>query len=119
MPRHGLIEINQSSFRLDDYIATIIGVIRDDVDFRQILSADILYVGSGTGIPGYAANSNAHYEALENQGVDLQANLTADNAVSQLRCTRKRCSRRHDYTLCGKSFLHRWYKPSDVSIHNA
>ena len=62
---------------LDDYIATIIGIVRDDIDFRQILSADILYVGSGTGIPGYAANSNAHYEALENQGVDLQANLTS------------------------------------------
>ena len=61
---------------LDDYIATIIGIVRDDEDFREILSGDILYIGSGAGIPAYRNDSNAHYEALENQGVDLQANLT-------------------------------------------
>ncbi|MEM7002964.1 MAG: hypothetical protein AAF529_19410 [Pseudomonadota bacterium] len=61
---------------LDDYIATIVGIVRDDVDFREILSGDILYVGSGAGIPAYANNSNAHYEALEDQGADLQAVLT-------------------------------------------
>ena len=61
---------------LDDYIATFIGIVRDDVDFRELLSGDILYTGSGTGVPGYASNSNAHYEALDNQGTDLQANLT-------------------------------------------
>ncbi len=60
---------------LDDYIATVIGMVRDDVDFRQILSGDLLYVGSGAGIPAYSTTSNAHYEALEDQGVDLQANL--------------------------------------------
>lgn len=61
---------------LDDYIATIIGIVRDDVDFREILFGDIIYTGSGSGIPAYNSNSNAHYEALENSGVDLQANLT-------------------------------------------
>ena len=69
---------------LDDYIATIIGIVRDDVDFREILSGDILYVGSGPGIPAYSNTSNAHYEALESQGVDLQANLqqTTQSAVT-------------------------------------
>ncbi|MEM9622563.1 MAG: hypothetical protein AAF993_12990, partial [Pseudomonadota bacterium] len=62
---------------LDDYTATVIGMIRDDMDFREVLSADILYIGSGSGIPAYSTSSNAHYEALEEQGVDLQANLTA------------------------------------------
>ena len=61
---------------LDDYIATIIGIVRDDVDFREILSGDIIYTGSGSGIPAYANGSNAHYEALEAQGVDLMTNLT-------------------------------------------
>lgn len=61
---------------LDDYIATVIGMVRDDVDFREVLSGDILYTGSGPGVPAYSNTSNAHYQALEDQGVDLQDNLT-------------------------------------------
>src|SRR6478736_3761916 len=38
---------------LNDYTATVIGMVRDDVDFRQVLSGDILYVG-GTGLPAAA-----------------------------------------------------------------
>ncbi len=49
---------------LDDYIATVIGIVRDDVDFRQILHGDVLYTGSGGGVPAYSNSSNAHYEAL-------------------------------------------------------
>ncbi len=67
---------------LDDYIATVIGMVRDNVDFRQVLSGDVLYIGSGSGIPSYSVNSNAHYEALENQGVDLKANLQATTQSS-------------------------------------
>jgi hypothetical protein len=51
---------------LNDYTATVIGMIRDDVDFREILSGNILYTGNNS--PAYANNSNAHYEALENLG---------------------------------------------------
>ena len=61
---------------LNDYIATFIGMVRDDVDFREALSGDILYVGSGNGIPAYSPSSNAHYESLESQGVNLKDNLT-------------------------------------------
>jgi hypothetical protein len=60
---------------LNDYIATVIGIVRDERDFREILSGDVLYIGSGSGIPAYSNTSNAHYEALEAQGVDLKANL--------------------------------------------
>ncbi len=60
---------------LDDYIATVIGIVRDDVDFREILHGDVIY--TGTGVTPYSNNSNAHYEELESQGVDLQSNLTA------------------------------------------
>ena len=71
---------------LDDYIATVIGMVRDDVDFREVLSGDILYIGSGNGVPSYSVSSNAHYEALENQGIDLQDNLqaTTQSAVTGL-----------------------------------
>jgi len=66
----------QEIFRpLNDYVATVIGVVRDERDFREILSGDILYVGSGPNIPAYSRTNNAHYEALEAQGVNLKDNL--------------------------------------------
>ena len=60
---------------LNDYVATFIGMVRDNVPFNTALSADILYTGSGSGIPPYSVSSNAHYEALESQGVNLRDNL--------------------------------------------
>jgi len=55
---------------LNDYTATVIGIIRDERDFRQILWEDVLYIGNGIS-PGYSNSSNAHYEAMEDQGVNL------------------------------------------------
>jgi hypothetical protein len=49
---------DQTAFApLNDYTATVIGMIRDDVPFNTVLSADILYVG-GTGMPAYSAANN-------------------------------------------------------------
>ena len=50
---------------LNDYSATVIGMVRDDTDFREILSANVLYRGntnhsSLAGAPAYSNNSNAH-----------------------------------------------------------
>jgi hypothetical protein len=59
---------------LNDYIATVIGMIRDDVDFRTVLSADMQYVGSGVS-PAPAANNNSHYEALEAGDYNLKTVL--------------------------------------------
>lgn len=58
---------------LNDYTATVIGVIRDELDFRRILYDDILYVGAGV-TPGYSYSSNAHYQALEASGADMGDN---------------------------------------------
>jgi len=60
---------------LNDYTATVIGMIRDDVDFRTVLSADLIYVG-GTTTPPYSNSDNLHYEAMENTGVSLKTELT-------------------------------------------
>lgn len=60
---------------LNDYIATAIGMVRDDVAYNTALSADILYTVSGTS-PAAAANSNAHYAAADAANVDLSAKLT-------------------------------------------
>ena len=57
---------------LNDYTATVIGMVRDEVPFNTVLSADILYLGaSGLGLPAYSPGSNAHYEALEAAGGNL------------------------------------------------
>jgi hypothetical protein len=57
---------------LNDYIATVIGMVRDDVDFSTVLSADLAYVGrSGIVAAAPAANNNNHFEQLEANNVDL------------------------------------------------
>ena len=61
---------------LNDYTATVIGMIRDDVPFDQVLSADLLYVGKASlGLPAYSMTDNEHYQAMEDQGIDLKTGL--------------------------------------------
>jgi hypothetical protein len=55
---------------LNDYSATVIGMIRDDVPFTQVLTADVVYVGANVQ-PSYSQTDNEHYRALESQRVDL------------------------------------------------
>ncbi len=59
---------------LNDYTATVIGMVRDNKDFRGVLSDDIVYVGN-IGSPAYSNTDNLHYEALENGNMDLRAVL--------------------------------------------
>ncbi len=69
---------------LNDYSATVIGMVRDEVPFNQLLSADILYIGSNA--PAYSNNDNAHYEAMETQGLNLKDVLqrTTQSSVTGL-----------------------------------
>jgi hypothetical protein len=60
---------------LNDYTATVIGLVRDDADFRTALYDDVIYTSNAAGLPGYSNNSNAHYEAAEAQGVSLKNTL--------------------------------------------
>jgi len=62
---------------LNDYTATVIGMVRDDVPFNTALSANLVYVSNAPGLPAYSATGNAHYEQAEATGVDLQATLVA------------------------------------------
>jgi hypothetical protein len=58
----------------NDYAATVIGMVRDDVAFNTALSADILYVVNGVS-PAPSSGDNNHYATAEANGVDLLANL--------------------------------------------
>jgi len=68
---------------LNDYTATVIGMIRDGTPFNELLSANLLYVGDpDLGLPAYSMTDNDHYQALQDQGVDLKANLEAVTQTS-------------------------------------
>ena len=65
---------------LNDYSATVIGMVRDDVPFNTLLSADLIYVGGGAGVPAYSNIDNNSYQYLEDNNVDLRATT---NLISQ------------------------------------
>jgi hypothetical protein len=59
---------------LNDYTATVIGLVRDNADFRRVLYDDVLYVGrSGS----YSPANNTMYETLESNHADLRAELVS------------------------------------------
>ncbi len=68
---------------LNDYTATVIGMVRDDKPFNTVLSADILYTLKTSGLPAPSAANNDHYATAETNGVNLYADLTptAQSAV--------------------------------------
>ena len=57
---------------LNDYTATVIGMVRDDADFRNILFGDVLYVGSRRRASGLLdLQQRALRSARGASGVDL------------------------------------------------
>jgi hypothetical protein len=60
---------------LNDYTATVIGMVRDDVPFNTALSADMLYTVNSGGLPAVSAANNDHYATAETNGVDLSTAL--------------------------------------------
>ena len=61
---------------LNDYIATVIGMIRDDVPFNTLLSADLTYIGANGASTAPSANNNDHYAQLEANNVNLRDELS-------------------------------------------
>ncbi|HUO67999.1 MAG TPA: hypothetical protein VMV37_10705, partial [Gammaproteobacteria bacterium] len=71
---------------LNDSTATVIGMVRDDVPFDQVMYEDIIYVGSGAATSvAYSQTDNAHYLDLQTRRVDLSqtANLVRATQSSQ------------------------------------
>ena len=67
---------------LNDYTATVIGMVRDDLPFNSVLSDDILYTSNAGGLPAPAAANNNHYAMAETNGVDLKATLVRTSQSS-------------------------------------
>ena len=85
---------------LNDFTATMIGVVRDELDFRRVLYDDILYVGTSGTLSPNSNDNNDHYADIESQGIDMsdedefervaQSSVTAlpSNATSGVLTTR-------------------------------
>ena len=67
---------------LNDYSATVIGMVRDGEDFRQILHGDIIYTDSSPA--SYSATSNAYYESLESQDLSSILQKQSQSTVTGL-----------------------------------
>ncbi len=66
---------------LNDYVATVIGMVRDDEPFNTVLSGDIIYTGNGI-TPAYSTTGNDHYQAMEDQNANLMQVLTKQTQSS-------------------------------------
>ena len=67
---------DQSVFApLNDYVATFIGMVRDDVPFNTALSADLTYTVNGV-TPAASPSNNTHYENAESNAVNLMTALS-------------------------------------------
>jgi hypothetical protein len=60
---------------LNDYTATVIGMVRDNVPFNTALSADLLYVVEANGLPAVSATDNNHYAQAETRNINLKEAL--------------------------------------------
>jgi hypothetical protein len=61
---------------LNDYTATVMGMVRDNVPFNTALSADILYTFNTSGLPAPSIAGNDHYANAETQNVNYITALT-------------------------------------------
>ena len=56
---------------LNDFTATVIGLVRDGEDFRSVLYDDVVYVGTNNSFAPYSVSDNDHYEDLEASGENM------------------------------------------------
>jgi hypothetical protein len=63
---------------LNDYTATVVGMVRDNVPFNTLLSADLVYIAdSASGVPAYSPTTNDMYQTMDDNTVDLKAHLVS------------------------------------------
>jgi hypothetical protein len=66
---------------LNDYTATVVGMVRDNVPFNTLLSADLVYIANASAtstysLPAYSPANNNLYQAMDDNNVDLSTALT-------------------------------------------
>jgi hypothetical protein len=68
---------------LNDYVATYIGMVRDNVPFNTALSADLTYTVNGA-TPAASASNNDHYANAETAAINLKTALQSTTQSSIL-----------------------------------
>ncbi len=103
---------------LNDYIATVIGMIRDDRAFNTLLSDNVTYVGrSGVVSAAPSASNNDHYEQLEARNINLSRRTRGRTAIGRSGHSCRSNGRRHDIARRIGGVLHRRHQPRDVPLH--
>ena len=66
---------------LNDYTATVIGMVYNDADFRDILSRNVIYTYTGTNpnVRDYDRSNNQHYEDIEAAGINIGEALKSND----------------------------------------
>jgi len=67
---------------LNDYTATVVGMVRDNVPFNTLLSADLVYIASPGAsstynLPAYSPSNNNLYAQMDANSVDLSKALVS------------------------------------------
>lgn len=61
---------------LNDYSATVIGMVANDDDFREVLYGNYIYTApTASGVPAYSTSNNLHYAELETRNLPLKQYL--------------------------------------------
>lgn len=73
-----LVQTNEAETKnapLNDYCATVIGAVRDNIPFDKLLHENIIYVSSDPSLPAYSLKDNAHYEEIQSKNLELTKTL--------------------------------------------
>ncbi len=105
---------------LNDYTATVVGMVRDDVPFNTLLSADLVYIGAAGGIPAYSPANNDMYQTHGQQQYRsvVQGEFGLQHPVGADRHPRGGDGRRHDDPSRSQCVLHGWHEPQNVPLHD-
>ncbi len=73
----GLSNVDQSPYvDFNDFMASIVGVAKDDLDARTLLFGDFRYEGrGGMNLPAASAADNEHFKQLGTQSANLKSDL--------------------------------------------
>ncbi len=111
---------NQSAFvPFNDYTATVIGMIRDDIPFNTVLSANILYTVNASGLPAPSAANNNHYATAEANGVDFSTALTQTSQTAVYGTPGSGRRGHLDHARRRRRLLRAGYEPGAIPLHHA
>ena len=101
---------------LNDYVATFIGMVRDDVAFNTALSADLTYTVNGVDAGRFGDQQRALRERRDQRPEPLHR-ADADHAVVDPGHPGRRHRGVHHLARRLGSVLHRRHQPRDVPLH--